>query len=294
MKAPEGTAVPRGFGLRPRTRATRLVWTVISYLLLSQLVLLFLMPFIWMLGTSLKENSEVTRVPLTLLGSHLEWKNYQRMWETFPFGRAIINGLIVALVGTLLSLVTSGLAAYAFSKLHFRGRDRLFLLYLATLMIPQQALVIPLFLLMNALKWVNTFQAMILPWAFTAFGTFMLRQFFMSVPADFSEAAVLEGAGHFSILTRIIAPLAKAGFATLTVFTFIMYWNNFQWPMIITNRPEMFTFPVALGIFQGQFGTAWNLMMDGAALSIVPAILIYALSQRYIVGGLTISGLGGR
>ncbi|HUI69260.1 MAG TPA: carbohydrate ABC transporter permease [Spirochaetia bacterium] len=279
---------------RQRARVAIVARTTTSYVLLIFLCALFLMPFIWMLGTSLKPDSEVTRVPLTLLGSRIEWKNYERMWNTFPFGRTIINGLIVATLGTLLCLASSGLAAYAFSKLHFRGRDRLFLLYLATLMIPQQALVIPLFLLMNALKWVNTYQAMILPWAFNAFGTFMLRQFFMSVPGEFSEAALMEGAGHFSILARIVAPLATAGFATLTVFTFIMYWNNFLWPMIIASRPEMFTFPVGLGVFQGQFGTVWNLMMAGAALSVVPAILIYALSQRYIVGGLTISGLGGR
>lgn len=289
MKARKPSAPARSAERRRRT-ARRAA----SYVALSLVCALFLVPFVGMLGTSLKPRSEVTRLPLTLIGSRIEWKNYQLMWNTFPFGRCIVNGLVVATAGTLLCIVTSGMAAYAFSKLRFRGRDKLFVVYLATLMIPQQALVIPLFLLMNALRWVNTYQALILPWAFTAFGTFMLRQFFMSVPADFSEAALLEGAGHLSILTRIIAPLAKAGFATLTVFTFISYWNNFQWPMIITNRPEMFTFPVGLGIFQGQYGTVWNLMMAGAALSVVPAIIIYAVSQRYIVGGLTISGLGGR
>ena len=266
----------------------------LNYALLSIVCLVFLTPFIWMVATSLKPDSEVTKVPLTLFGSHVAWNNYARMWNTWPFGRFIINGLIVAVIGTLLCLTTSSLAAYAFSKLHFRGRDRLFLLYLATLMIPQQALIIPLFMLMNALRWVNTYAALILPWAFTAFGTFMLRQFFMAVPTDFSEAALIEGATHPYILTEIILPLAKAGLATLTVFTFILYWNNYQWPMIITNRTAMFTFPLGLGMFQGQFGTVWNLMMAGATLSIVPAIAIYALSQKYLIGGLTLSGLGGR
>lgn len=266
----------------------------VNYVLLAAACLIFLIPFIWMMATSLKPDPEVTRVPLTLIGSRLAWDNYARMWHTWPFGRFIVNGLIVAVVGTLLCLATSSLAAYAFSKLHFRGRDRLFLLYLATLMIPQQALIIPMFMLMNAVRWVNTFPALILPWAFTAFGTFMLRQFFMAVPTDFSEAALIEGATHPYILAEVVLPLAKAGLATLTVFTFVMYWNNFQWPMIITNRPEMYTFPLGLGMFQGQYGTAWNLLMAGATISVAPAIAIYALSQRYLIGGLTLSGLGGR
>jgi multiple sugar transport system permease protein len=266
----------------------------LNYVLLSAVCLLFLTPFIWMVASSLKMDTEITRVPLTLFGSRLAWENYLRMWNSWPFGRFIFNGLAVSILGTALCLVTSSLSAYAFSKLHFRGRDRLFLLYLATLMIPQQALVIPLFLLMNALHWVNTYQALILPWAFTAFGTFLLRQFFMSVPTDFSEAAIIEGASHPYILAEIVVPLAKAGIATLTVFTFIMYWNNYQWPMIITNRPEMFTFPLGLGMFQGQYGTVWNLMMAGATLSVVPAIAIYVFSQKYLIGGLTLSGLGGR
>jgi multiple sugar transport system permease protein len=216
------------------------------------------------------------------------------MWNTWPFGRFITNGLIVAVIGTLLCLGTSSLAAYAFSKLHFKGRDKLFLLYLATLMVPQQALIVPLFLLMNALKLINTYAALILPWAFTAFGTFMLRQFFLAVPTDFSEAALIEGATHPYILARVVLPLARAGLATLGVFIFIMYWNNYQWPMVITTRTEMFTLPLGLGMFQGQFGTVWNLMMAGATLSVVPAIAIYAVSQRYLVGGLTLSGMGGR
>ena len=276
------------------TRRYAALARLLSYLFLCLVCLVFITPFIWMVANSLKLDSEITKIPLTLFGSKLAWHNYVRMWNSWPFGRFITNGLVVAVIGTALCLVTSSLAAYAFSKLHFRGRDRLFLMYLATLMIPQQALIIPLFLLVNALRWVNTYQALILPWAFTAFGTFMLRQFFMAVPADFSEAAIMEGANHPYILATIVLPLAKAGIATLTVFTFIMYWNNYQWPMIITNRPEMFTFPLGLGMFQGQYGTVWNLMMAGATLSVVPAIAIYAFAQKYLVGGLTLSGLGGR
>ena len=162
---------------------------IVNYGLISVACLVFLVPFLWMIATALKPDQEVMHVPLSWIGSSLEWDNYVRAWRAFPFGRFIFNDLFVSILGTFLTLVTSSMSAYAFSRLRFAGRDKIFIVYLATLMIPQQVIVIPMFLLMKYLGWVNTYQALIVPWAFTAFGTFLLRQFFMQIPFEFDEAA---------------------------------------------------------------------------------------------------------
>lgn len=268
--------------------------SIVNYVLITLVCLVFLVPFLWMFATALKPDQEVMHVPLTWIGSRIEWDNYLRAWQAFPFGRFIANDLLVSVLGTLLTLLTSSMSAYAFSRLRFRGRDKLFIVYLATLMVPQQVIVIPMFLLMKYLGWVNTYQALIVPWAFTAFGTFLLRQFFMQIPFEFDEAARIEGSSHFAIYLRVVVPLAKPGFATLGVFTFINYWNSFLWPLIITNTMSLYTLPLGLQMFQGQYGTAWNLLMAAATISIVPALLLYLFAQRYIVMGVTFSGLGGR
>jgi len=277
-----------------RKDSMRRLGSIVNYGLISLACLVFLVPFLWMIATALKPDQEVMHVPLSWIGSSLEWDNYLRAWRAFPFGRFIFNDLFVSILGTLLTLVTSSMAAYAFSRLRFAGRDKIFIVYLATLMIPQQVIVIPMFLLMKYLGWVNTYQALIVPWAFTAFGTFLLRQFFMQIPFEFDEAARIEGSSHFAIYLRVVVPLAKPGFATLGVFTFISYWNNFLWPLIITNNMSLYTLPLGLQMFQGQYGTAWNLLMAAATISVVPALLLYLFAQRYIVLGVTFSGLGGR
>jgi multiple sugar transport system permease protein len=270
------------------------VGKTLNYVALIGVSIILLIPFLWMVATSLKPDGEVMTVPLTWFGHRIAWDNYARVMTFLPFGVFIINSAIVAVLGTALTLLTSSLSAYAFARLRFKGRDKLFLAYLATLMVPQQVVIIPMFLLMNYFGWVNSYQALIVPWAFTAFGTFLLRQFFMSVPYEFDEAARMEGASHFGIYWRIILPMATAGLATLAVFTFRTYWNNFLWPLIIVNKQNLMTLPLGLGRFQGQFGTQWNLLMAGAAISVVPALLLYVFAQRYIIAGIQFSGMGGR
>ena len=255
---------------------------------------LWLFPFLWMLSTALKPNAEVFQFPPRLLGSSVEWSNFPAAWNFVPFGRFMFNGLFVSVIGTLLVLFTSILSAYAFARLHFWRREQLFLIYLGTLMIPQEVTVVPLFLLMKSLGWVNTYQALILPSAFTAFGTFLLRQFFLSIPRDFEEAARIDGATRWQILWSVIVPMAKPAIAVLALFTFIGYWNNFLWPLIVGNTREMATVPVGLNLFNGQHGTEWNYMMAASTISILPTAILTVALQKYIIEGISISGFGGR
>ena len=258
------------------------------------LAALWLFPFLWMLSTALKPNAEVFQFPPRLLGSSVEWSNFPAAWNFVPFGRFMFNGLFVSVVGTLLVLFTSILSAYAFARLRFWRREQLFLVYLGTLIIPQEVTVVPLFLLMKSVGWVNTYQALILPSAFTAFGTFLLRQFFLSIPGDYEDAARIDGATRWQVLWNVIVPMAKPAIAVLALFTFIAYWNNFLWPLIIANTREMATVPVGLNLFNGQHGTEWNYMMAASAISILPTTILTVALQKYIIEGISISGFGGR
>ncbi|MBZ5752167.1 carbohydrate ABC transporter permease [Metabacillus rhizolycopersici] len=250
------------------------------------------MPFLWMIITSLKPDNEV--FTMDWIGSRLAWENYEKAWNFFPFGTFFLNSLIVSILGTLLVLITSSLSGYAFSRLRFRGRDKLFGAYLITLMVPQQVVVVPMFLLMKELGWVNSYWALIIPWAFTAFGTFLLRQFYLTIPFEVDEAARIDGCSHFGVYWRILLPLLKPGLATLAVFTFIGYWNSFLWPLIITNEEALYTLPLGLQMFHGQYSTQWNLLMAASTMATLPSFIVYLIAQRYIVEGISSSGLGGR
>lgn len=266
----------------------------ISYVGLSFCAFLTLIPIIWMVITALKPKNELFSKPAAIFGSKLAWENFYQAWTVLPFGRFFINTLFVSATITILEVITSSLAAYAFARLRFPGRDKLFYLYLGTLMIPAQVTIVPQFILMNYFGWVDTYKALILPMAFTAFGTFLLRQFFLTIPYELEEAAKMDGCGHFGTFVRIILPLAKPALATLTVFSFVSQWNSFFWPLIITNSEEMKTLSVGLQMFQGIYGTEWHLMMAAAAIVIIPTTMVFAFFQRYLIEGITLTGMGGR
>ena len=263
-----------------------------SHLLLTILAGLCLVPFAWMVLTAFKPEDEVFSV--SLLPSALAWWNFPRAFTFFPFARFLANTIVVALGGTLLHLVTSCLAAYAFARLRFRGRELLFLLYLGTLMVPQQVTIVPLFLMMRDVGWVDTYWALILPGAFHALGVFLLRQFFLTIPRELEESAFMDGAGRLRILVQIILPLSKPALATLAVFTFIREWNSFLWPLIATTTPEMRVLSVGLTLFTGQYGTEWHLLMAAATVTLLPTMVVFGLAQRYFVEGIALSGFGGR
>ena len=278
---------------RPKRRESR-TKLVISQTLLTIVALIFLFPIIWMMLSAIKPLADVFSVPPKFFGSSIKFSNFKDAWDYLPFGRFILNTLLVSVLGTLIVLVTSALSAYAFARLHFRGREGLFVLFLSTLIVPQEVIVIPMFLIMQKIGWVNSYQALILPWAFTAFGTFLLRQFFLTIPLELEEAAKIDGAGHFRILRSVIVPIAAPAFAVLAVFTFINYWNSFLWPLIIINDTNHVTVPLGLQLFLGQNGQRWDLLMAASTISMAPTILLVLALQKYLVKGIALSGLGGR
>ena len=274
-----------GPGLRP----------VISHALLVVVALLFAAPLIFAFATSLKPQDEVFTSPPTLVGSELRFENYVEAFRFAPFARYFFNSFLVAISGTAVVVAASSLSAFAFARLRFRGRELLFLLFLGTLMVPQEVLIVPMYWLMQLLGWVDSTQALILPFAFTAFGTFLLRQFFLTVPAELVDSARVDGAGLFSIFLRIMLPLARPALAVLAMFTFIAYWGSFLWPLIVIDTIDVKgTVPLGLNSFMAQQGTQWNLMMAAAMLAMVPSVLLVVVLQKNLVRGLLTSGFGGR
>lgn len=267
---------------------------VLLHLILLAGSVVMLLPFIWMLSTSLKLPSEIFTYPPVWIPSDFAWENYTRTVTIMPFGRFYFNSLVVAVAVTALQLLTASLAAFAFARLRFWGRNMLFLLYLATLMIPFHVMLIPNFIIMRFLNWYDTYQALILPPAFSALSTFLLRQYFLGLPMELDEAARIDGASSLRIWWQIVMPLSGPVIAALTIFTFLNAWNDFLWPLVITNSLEMRTLPVGLTAFQGQFKVEWHLLMAGAVIAMVPVLLVYILAQRKFVEGITLSGLGGR
>jgi multiple sugar transport system permease protein len=253
-----------------------------------------LAPFIWMISTSLKSAGAVFEYPPTFIPDPPRWDNYRRVFEVLPFARFFLNSLFVASAVTMLQLVTSSLAAYAFARLRFPGRDALFLGYLGTLMIPAQVVIIPNFILLSYLGWIDTYQALILPAAFSAFGTFLLRQYFLTIPGELEDAAVVDGANHFQIYTRVILPLSGPALSALAIFTFLFNWNSFLYPLVVTNSTQMSTLTVGLNTLQGQYNTAWTLLMAGSVIALLPVLVVFIFAQRYFIKGITMTGIGGR
>jgi multiple sugar transport system permease protein len=256
--------------------------------------LVMLLPFVWMLSTSLKTPPETFTYPPVWLPRTIAWDNYARTVTAMPFGRFYLNSLIVTVSVSVLQILTSSLAAFAFARLRFRGRDALFLLYLATLMVPFQVTMIPNFIVVRALGWYDTYQAMILPPAFSAFSTFLLRQYFRGIPMDMDEAARIDGANSFRIWWSVVLPLSGPVLAALAIFVSLNTWNDFLWPLIVTNSDRIRTLPVGLSAFQGQFKTDWNLLMAGSVIAMLPLLVVYVIAQRWFIRGIALSGIAGR
>jgi multiple sugar transport system permease protein len=268
---------------------------VVSHALLVVVALLFAAPLIFAFATSLKPQDEVFTAPPTLVGSELRWDNYIEAFRFAPFARYFFNSFLVAIIGTVVVVAASSLSAFAFARLRFPGRELLFVLFLGTLMVPQEVLIVPMYWLMQTLGWVDSYQALILPFAFTAFGTFLLRQFFLTVPAELVDAARVDGAGLFNIFFRIMLPLARPALAVLAMFTFIGYWGSFLWPLIVIDTIDVRgTVPLGLNSFMGQQGTRWDLMMAAAMLAMVPSVVLVVLLQKNLARGLLTTGFGGR
>jgi multiple sugar transport system permease protein len=257
-------------------------------LIVGALIMVF--PFIWTLVTSVSPGSSLTTTP-KLIPDNPSLAPYAELFQRVPFGQVILNSVLIAVVSTVFQLVTSSMAAYVFARMPFRGRGAIFVLYLATLMIPFQVLIVPLFVEMKSLGLINTYVGAILPTIASAFGVFLLRQAISTVPYELDQAATLDGAGHFRVFFQIVLPLVRPALATLAVFGFLNTWNSFLWPLIILRDPAMQTLPVALSSLQGQFSTQWDVLMAGSVVSIIPMFALYVFAQKYIVQGVAGAGL---
>jgi multiple sugar transport system permease protein len=252
---------------------------------------LVLLPFIWMVATSFKTEGQIFSNPGQLLPSHPTVQPYIDVWRRIPFGRFFINSVIFAGSVTVVSLFLDSMAAYAFARLRFRGRDILFWVVLVTLMVPFQITLIPLFLTVFHLGWLDTYQGLIVPRATNAFGIFLLRQFFLTLPPELDDAARIDGAGEFRIYWQIILPLSLPALATLAVFHFMYNWNDFLWPLVITSSPEMRTLPAGLTLFMGNYVIEHSILMAGATITLLPLAIAFALLQRFFVRGVAMTGL---
>ena len=267
---------------------------VVSCLILvaGAIVVTMLFPFVWLISTSLKGMNEAFSFPPSLFPESAKQDNYTTVWKALPFGRFLLNSLFVAGAITCGQVISCVLAAYAFSRMSFPGRDILFFLYLSTIMLPIHVTLVPSFILIRRLGMVDTYQGLILPFLFgRAYGVFLLRQFFITIPMELEEAAKIDGLGSFGILLRIILPLAKPALATLTVFTFTYYYNDFLWPLVVISSRDKMPVTVGLALFQGIYITDWPLLMAGATIAIIPVLVIFLIFQRYYVEGIAFTGL---
>ena len=272
----------------------------VAWLLLLAGAATMLLPFLWAVATSLKDPATVYQqagdlIPRDPQTGHVSlcWHNYLDVWRRVPLAHYYVVSLLVAALVTAGRVVTSSLAAYAFARLEFPGRDRLFLLYLATLMIPSEVIMIPTFILIARLGWMNSFQALVLPGMFTAFGTFLLRQFFLTLPAGLEDAARIDGCSRLGILWRVVLPLSTPAVVTLVIFTFLGSWNEFMWPLTVTHTRDMFTIPVGLAQLQSDYGREITLTLCASVQVLLPVFVLFVACQRRITEGIAMSGFGG-
>lgn len=285
-------------GMRRRRRLANLA----TYAVLGLAGITMLLPFVWMLGTSLKTYNEVLLWPPTFFPAVPQWSNYPAAWnfsKNAPFGLFFANSLIVSVSITLGQVITCSTAGYAFGRLRFPGRDVLFLLYVATLMVPFQVTLVPLYLIMKQLHWVDTRQALIVPSLVSAYGTFLVRQFVLTLPKELEDAARIDGASVPVILLRVILPLCTPVLSTLAILTFMSSWNMFLWPLIVISNTELRTLPIGLALFTAmpEYATAglppYQLLMAAATFSMMPTLIVFLLGQRYFIKGIAFSGLKG-
>lgn len=265
----------------------------IIYGSLVLIALSMIIPFLWMLSTSLMSELEVYQFPPRFVPSAMKWSNYPEAMSLQPFGRFFLNSMIVAATSVVGQLTFCSMAGYAFARLRFRWRDKIFALYLSTMMIPAIVTVIPSFLLITTFGWVNTYWALFTPTLSSVWGIFLLRQFFLTIPRDLEDAARIDGASDFTIFLKVVLPLSKPALATLGIFAFMGSWKDFLWPLIVTNRIDMRTVEVGIAGFSNLYTTDWPHQMAAAVVVMLPVIIVFMFAQKYFVKGITMTGLKG-
>ena len=272
----------------PHRRIT--VRRVLLYLALVTCAAVMLFPFLWTVVTSLTPGGDLAGGP-SLFVRNPTLDAYRTLIAAIPIWRIVINSLAIAIAATLCQLLTGSMAAYAFSRLQFRGKSVIFALYLATLMVPLEVLVVPLFIEMKKLGLQDSYFALLAPSIASAFGIFLVKQAMDAVPRELDEAATIDGGSHLRIYATIMIPLVRPALATLAVFAFMGSWNSFLWPLVVIHSPDRMTLPLGLSTLQGQYTTQWNVVMAGSVVSIIPIAVIYLLAQRHIIAGIAHTGI---
>ncbi|ANK88889.1 MULTISPECIES: carbohydrate ABC transporter permease [unclassified Rhizobium] len=267
--------------------------TVLLYAIIVTVTIVMLMPFAWMLSASLKLSRDVFAFPIEWIPSQPQWQNYVDIWTKIPLALFIYNTSKLTIIVTLLQLLTSSFAAYAFAKLNFPYKNTLFLGYIATIAMPWQVYMVPQFLLMREFGLNNTHLALICLQAFTAFGVFLMRQFYMSIPTELCEAARIDGMNEYQIWARIMLPLSKPALSTLTIFTFVSTWNDFLGPMIYLTKTELKTVQIGLRMFISQYSAEYGLIMAASVVALIPVLVVFLALQRFFVEGIASTGLKG-
>ena len=265
----------------------------ILYILLILICMLTLLPLVWMLSASLKLDKDVFKIPIEWIPKNPAWSNYRRIWEQVPMLTFTFNTFKITIIVTFIQVLTSSFAAYGFAKCKFKGRNTLFMIYVATIAVPWQVYMLPQYSMMNAAGLVDTHAGLILLKSFDAFGVFLMRQFCMGIPDELLEAARIDGLSEYGIYGRIVLPLSKPALTTLTIFTFVTVWNDFMGPMIYFNSESNKTIPLGIRMFLGQYSTSYELIMAASVLSLIPIFLLYVPCQRFFVQGIATSGLKG-
>jgi multiple sugar transport system permease protein len=284
-----------------RTKPTRrdprqIARLILPYAALILLTIIFVAPLLWMFSTSLKPNFQTTQFPPSWIPKTFSGEGYSTILTTSsqtPVLKWFVNSMVAATANALLILITASMAAYALARMSFRGKRIMFALIVATLFIPQFVFIVGNYLIVDSLGWLDTLLAVIVPGAAGAFGVFFLRQFFLSLPVELEEAALIDGANRFQIFTRIILPLSKAPLATLAVLSFLVNWNDLLWPVYVLFSPQNLTLPPGLSILQGAYNVRYNVIMAGGVIASIPVLILYMFAQKYIIQGVSRSGLKG-
>ncbi|MEU8276325.1 carbohydrate ABC transporter permease [Microbispora bryophytorum] len=293
--APPAVAPPRSPGRSPgtRSRGPRLVRTALAYVCLLAVALLVLVPFAWMVSSSLKRDNEVLTVPIEWIPREFRWSNFAEIWDRIPMLTYLGNSAFLSVAVTVLQVLTGSFAAYGFSKVRFPGRDALFLAYIATIAVPWQAYMVPQYIMMQRAELTDTYWSIILLQAFGAFGVFLMRQYYMSIPDDLCEAARIDGLSEYGIYLRIMLPLSKPALASLALLTFVNTWNDYMGPFIYLTSNDLWTVQLGLRSFVGQYDAEYAMIMTGAVLSVLPILVVFLFGQRYFIRGIATSGLKG-
>jgi len=291
MTAPEEERI---VGRRPRRgRRVSAVRKALLYALLVVVVGLVFVPFFWMISSSLKHDNQVFQIPTQWIPTEFVWSNYVDIWTQIPLANYLKNSLFLAIVITFLQLLTGSFAAYGFAKLRFPGRDVLFVAYIATIAVPWQAYMIPQYIMMQQAGLVNTHLSIILLQAFGAFGVFLMRQYYLTIPDELCEAARIDGMSEYGIWARIILPLSKPALASLGLLTFVGVWNDYMGPFIYFTSNDLWTVQLGLRSFVGQYDAQYAMIMTGSVISVIPIVIVFLLGQKQFIQGIATTGLKG-